>query len=323
MSCRKNPLFEHLQYTEHPVDVLAQAESMMDAGKKFVLVTSVSIKGGAAREVGSLAVVSEDGEMVGYMSNGCIDRDIRLQALSLLETDVAAKTLRYGEGSPFFDLKLPCGGSLELLLDARPDPDKLRTVHDNLIQRQPARIDFALPNSDEPVGFLYSPKPRLAIAGRGAVFRSTTQVAEAAGFETLALSPDEADLEAVARVSTLDPVFLSNPLASKTLPLDRYSGFMTLFHDHDWEPSLLKAALETEARFIGCLGSSKTHGLRLNNLLADGVPAQALRRIQGPIGLVPSLRNAPSIAVSAMAQVVEAFPSSILPLRHAQQRDAA
>ncbi|GAA6163799.1 molybdenum cofactor insertion chaperone PaoD [Pelagimonas sp. KU-00592-HH] len=316
-------MLEQLQYTEHPVDVLGQAKSMMDAGKKLVLVTSVNIKGGAAREVGSLAVVSQDGEMVGYMSNGCIDRDILLQALALLETDATAKTLRYGDGSPYFDLKLPCGGSLELLLDARPDHETLRTAHQNLVQRKPARIDYALPTTDEPASFLYSPKPRLAIAGRGAVFRATVQVAEAAGFETLALSPDEADLEAVERVSTLPPVFLSNPLAIYSLPLDRFSGFMTLFHDHDWEPALLKAALETDARFIGCLGSSKTHSLRLTNLIADGVSIQQLERIQGPIGLVPSLRNAPSIAVSAIAQVVEAFPSSIQPLQQTQQQNAA
>ncbi|MCP9483868.1 XdhC family protein [Shimia sp. CNT1-13L.2] len=298
-------------YTEHAVDVLGHAVDLLDAGRRCVLITSIDIKGGAAREVGSLAVVCESGSMIGYMSNGCIDRDIRLQALALLESDDPAKTLRYGEGSPFFDLKLPCGGSLELLLDARPDPEALHDAHSALLERSATRMDFALPGGNGLASFLYSPKSRLAIAGRGAVFRATVQVAEAAGFETLAYSPDEADLEAVRHVSSLDPAFISNPLAQLALPLDSFSGFLTLFHDHDWEPELLKAALMTDARFIGCLGSRKTHQMRLANLQADGVDTQSLSRLKGPIGLVPSLRNAPSIAVSALAQVIEAFPSSI------------
>ncbi|MCP4818774.1 MAG: XdhC family protein, partial [Shimia sp.] len=188
-------------YTEHAVDVLGHAVDLLNAGQRFVLITSIGIQGGAAREVGSLAVVCEGGNMVGYMSNGCIDRDIRLQALSLLATGEAAKTLRYGEGSPFFDLKLPCGGSLELLLDARPDPETLRTAHKRLSGRKATLIDHRLPVANGTARCLYSPKPRLAIAGRGAVFRATVQVAEAAGFETLTFSPDEADLEAVKHIS--------------------------------------------------------------------------------------------------------------------------
>ncbi|NOD32453.1 XdhC family protein [Ruegeria atlantica] len=43
--------------------------------------------------MGSRAVVSSSGRMIGYMSNGCIDRDIRLQVVSVLETGGTAKTI--------------------------------------------------------------------------------------------------------------------------------------------------------------------------------------------------------------------------------------
>ncbi|MEQ9694133.1 XdhC family protein [Shimia sp. SDUM112013] len=314
---------EPIVYTEHPVDVLGHAVRLQSEAQRVVLITSVDIRGGAARELGSLAVVSESGGMFGYMSNGCIDRDIREQALSLLGSGKGAKTLRYGEGSPFFDLKLPCGGSLELLLDADPDLATLRAAHRDLIARRSVCIDFRPPGGEEHISFEYAPKSRLAIAGRGAVFRATVQVAEASGFETLAYSPEEADLEAVAHLCAEEPVFLSTPRARQTLPLDRFSGFLTLFHDHDWEPELLKSALMTETRFIGCLGSQKTQQLRLNNLRADGVDPGSLERINGPIGLVPSLRNAPSIAISAIAEVVGRFPSSIRQVQEADKRNAA
>jgi xanthine dehydrogenase accessory factor len=66
--------------------------------------------------------------MVGYMSNGCIDRDIRLKVVSVLETGGTAKTIRNVAGSSFFDLKLPCGTSLQLFLNASPEPKSIPTA---------------------------------------------------------------------------------------------------------------------------------------------------------------------------------------------------
>ena len=59
-----------ITYQDHAVDVLAQVAAYVGTGQRFVLITSVDIKGGSARDVGSLAVVSDSGEMTGYMSNG-------------------------------------------------------------------------------------------------------------------------------------------------------------------------------------------------------------------------------------------------------------
>jgi xanthine dehydrogenase accessory factor len=51
--------------------------------------------------------------------------------------------------------------------------------------------------------------------------------------------------------------------------------------------------------------------MRLALLQAEGVPAEALTRITGPVGLVPSLRQAPLIAVSAVAQLASVFPTTV------------
>jgi xanthine dehydrogenase accessory factor len=70
---------------------------------------------------------------------------------------------------------------------------------------------------------------------------------------------------------------------------------------------LLRAALDTPVRFIGCLGSRKTHAVRKDALRQMGVSDTSLNRLHGPIGLVPSLRNASSIAASALAEIVSVF----------------
>ena len=80
-----------------------------------------------------------------------------------------------------------------------------------------------------------------------------------------------------------------------------------LFHDHDQEPAILRAALATDAFYVGALGSRKTHATRLEMLEEMGVDAHARARIHGPIGLVPSMRNAPMLAVSTLAEIIGAF----------------
>ena len=298
-----------ITYQDHAVDVLAQVATYVRTGQRFVLVTSVDIKGGSARDLGSLAVVNDTGEMTGYMSNGCIDQDILLQALACLQSG-SARLLRYGDGSPFHDLTLPCGGALSVWIDPAPDKAALVAACNALLARAPASLTFH-PKATEavlaPITIAYQPKVALTLAGRGAVFRATAKVAHAIGFDVTGFSPDIHDLAAVTAYCKDAPTHVTSQRNITKLDLDKTSGFLTLFHDHDWEPEFLVAALATTAGFVGALGSQRTHAARLAQLADMGVSDRDQQRIRGPIGLVPSLRNADLIAISALAEIAQAF----------------
>jgi len=306
----KKRLANPITYQDHAVDVLAQVAAYVRSGQRFVLVTSVDIKGGSARDLGSLAVVNASGEMTGYMSNGCIDQDILLQALDCLQSG-SARLLQYGDGSPFHDLTLPCGGSLSVWIDPSPDTAALMAAYTALLTRKPATLTFYL--SSDPnqatagITIAYQPKVALTLAGRGAIFRATAKVAHAIGFDVTGFSPDLHDLDAVTAYCKAPPTHVTSQHGITKLDLDATSGFLTLFHDHHWEPAFLVAALATTAGFVGALGSHRTHTARLAQLAGMGVSRRDQQRIRGPIGLVPSLRNADLIAISALAEIAQAF----------------
>lgn len=307
-----------ITYAEHAVDVLADIATAISDKTPFALITSVGIVGGSARPLGSLAMVTAEGRMVGYLSNGCIDRDIHLRAQTALETGIP-QIFHYGDGSPYRDLSLPCGGALKVLVDPNPDHAALLRALADLRARQTADLRFDLPNRPGgTVNFAYRPKFRLMLAGRGAAFRATAAVAHAAGFEVGVISPDAVDLEALEPLSHLPPVHLTTPQDAPDLSdMDQNTAFLTLFHDHDWEPELLKSALMSPARFLGCLGSQTAQAQRKAILKNMGLPDTELARIHGPVGLVGALRDAQLIAISAMAQITAIVPPSI------QQRDTA
>ena len=306
---------DQITYTDDPSSIIAHAVHLAGQTKRFALVTSVGIEGGAARALGSLAVVDEDGVMTGYLSNGCIDKDIQLHALDALKSNTK-KLIRYGDGSQYADLTLPCGGSLSVLIDPNRDIAELFALHQSLQARKAAALTFALPQMNarppETIKFEYKPQVRLVLAGRGAIFRAMAQIGHATGFEVYGLSPDVDDLTAVETLTTASPIHLTSP--SQTIALDQLdenAAFLTLFHDHDWEPSLLQAALATDAEYIGSLGSKRTHAIRLEHLRNLGLTDEDVQRLHGPIGLVPSLRDAPMIAISALAEIAGALPLRI------------
>lgn len=85
------------------------------SGKGAVLVTLVEIRGGAARPLGAQMVVREDGRYCGFVSGGCVEAAAAFEALEMMGSG-RDREIRYGEGSPWFDIVLPCGGGITLTL---------------------------------------------------------------------------------------------------------------------------------------------------------------------------------------------------------------
>ncbi|MEL6683121.1 MAG: XdhC family protein [Pseudomonadota bacterium] len=119
-------------------------------------------------------------------------------------------------------------------------------------------------------------------------------------------------MDATQHLSARAPIHLKSfDQAPDLSGLDQRTAFLTLFHDHDWEPQLLHKALGTSAGFIGSLGSRRTHMMRCETLIRMGATETDISRLKGPIGLVGSLRDASAIAVSALAEIVSTFPSQL------------
>ena len=276
----------------HPSDVL---RFVHEAEQPCALICVTEIRGGAMRAKGALMAVSESGEVAGYVSNGCVDADIIFQAKAAME-DGGIRRLKYGEGSPFKDIQLPCGGSIDLLVVPEPDKAMIEAAVVKFATRQSAALKI------EGFGWTYAPKLRLRIAGRGAAVRALTSQALQSGFEVHLQSP-EADMHNDLAITKFD--HLTNPALPPAQNDDPWSAVILMFHDHDWEVALLAQALSSEAFYIGAMGSERTHNLRCKALREAGVSEEVIDRVQGPIGLIPSMRDANLLALSTLAEIVK------------------
>lgn len=104
-----------------------------------VLAVLTDTIGPSYRTIGTMMVFWRNDDSVGQLSSGCIEKDLSQQAQKARGYG-APMSVRYRQGSPFFDLQLPCGGGLDILLIPDPDPGHISQA----LQRVAARTECAI-----------------------------------------------------------------------------------------------------------------------------------------------------------------------------------
>jgi xanthine dehydrogenase accessory factor len=147
------------------------------------------------------------------------------------------------------------------------------------------------------------PEIRFFIFGKGPETATFAGLVQAAGYPNLVLSPDAETLDAVAAAGCTTR-HLTHAHCPAGLGIDGRSAVVLFFHDHDWEPPILAEALTTDAFYVGAQGSMRAAEMRRMELIRLGVSDDAIAELRGPIGLVPSVRDARKLAVSVLAEVL-------------------
>src|SRR5882757_291133 len=106
------------------------------AGLRGALLTLVDCEGGSARPIGAHMAVLEDGRFTGHLSSGCLEAALAAEAVKQIGLGKNV-VLRFGVGSPFFDIRLPCGGSIDILIDVTVTGRQIETAADRLVRRRP------------------------------------------------------------------------------------------------------------------------------------------------------------------------------------------
>jgi xanthine dehydrogenase accessory factor len=248
--------------------------------------------------------VSEDGEFQGSLSGGCIEAAVVAEAQATLR-DGKPRVQRYGAGSPLIDIRLPCGGAVDLLFTPIDGDASALSVLDGFEDRKPALLNLSMPNGDR-LTVHHAPPLRLFIFGHGGTVEALSNLAAPIGAECFVYTPDPS---IAARVGP-SAVILASRSMPPTLVSDPWTAIAFLFHDHDWEPELMRAALDQPALMIGAMGSLKTHAERLSRMRELGLSEEKLVRIKAPIGLIPSSRDPETLALSILAEAVTAYNAS-------------
>lgn len=312
-------------FAENP---LAQMRAWMRSGERCCLVTLIGIEGRTPRPLGSQMAVGEGGAWVGQITSDCAEAAIAREALAVIASGMA-RTERFGRGSRFLDVRLPCGSGIDVHFDPAVPADVLDALVAARHERRCVSLAVPLrPGAESVAGHRviaapasrpgdqrlldvdahafvrhYQPPTRLFIAGRGAHVPALVAMAAMLGFEVCLASPD-AQLVAAHRDVCTCAQRLSTPDAIDTSPIDAFTASVLLFHDHDWEPQILARVLQHDGFYVGALGSRAAHAERLRALREMGVAEHVIARIKGPVGLDIGAQSPPEIALAVAAEIV-------------------
>jgi xanthine dehydrogenase accessory factor len=211
------------------------------------------------------------------------------------EADIGAKMLVRADGSTL--------GALGAGLDGA---DVVREALAMLAQDQSGIRSYATAAGEVAV-FIesYPPPPTMYIVGAVHIAIPLVTFARELGFRVVVVDARGA-FATPERFAHADELIMAWPDEALEGKLNSNSFVVLLTHDPKLDDPALKIALPSAARYIGVLGSPKTHARRLERLRAEGIPEQQLARLHAPIGLKIGASTPEEIAVSIIAEVVAA-----------------
>ncbi|MEE4201962.1 XdhC family protein [Erythrobacter sp.] len=288
-------------------------------GGRCVLVAVGAVEGSSMRAPGTIMGIAEDGSYEGSLSGGCIEAAVVAEAFDVLAAG-KPRVVRFGAGSPYLDIKLPCGGGLDLAFHPLRHWDAVERALASIAVRQPFSLvasesgltheECWQPPHFEPdspaFAFGYFPAPLLQIAGHGAAVEQLVLLGRTYGCDARVITPDA---EIARRLGRRDvpAALIERTGQTDLLGGDPWTATILLFHDHDWEIDLIAAALDRPHFYLGAMGGRKAHAFRTEALTARGVSAEAIATIRAPIGLFHSSRDPQTLALSTLAEVVRTY----------------
>jgi xanthine dehydrogenase accessory factor len=290
-------------------NVIPQLLAWTAAGVPSALVTLVGIDGSSPRRLGSQMAVNIHGDHLGYISSGCAEAAIVATAVETIQAR-CTRTIRYGAGSPYIDVVLPCGSGIDIHFDATVERATLTHVAAEIAARRTVCLPIPTGLSPDPFIRTYDPVPRIIVAGRSINVDFVARFAHDLEWDIVTASPEPSTLARLAPIGRTH--HLTAPADFDATLIDAHTAVVLMFHDHDWEPAILAKCAGSSAFYVGALGSRRTHAQRRELLALQGCAAGFIDAIHCPVGMNIGAKNPAEIALAVVAEILATAPKTTM-----------
>ncbi|MEW8505813.1 MAG: XdhC family protein [Candidatus Thiodiazotropha sp.] len=310
-------------------EVLTKAVEWLREGKRVALATVTETWGSSPRPPGSLMAMHDGGHFFGSVSGGCVEEALINRFCGGELATALPTSVGFGvDSQEAARLGLPCGGRVQISvepLDCVASIEELlqRMERGELVARRLSHDtgevtlgDGAgcpeLSLSDGSLIKVFGSAWQLLLIGDGQLARYLARMARMLDYRVTICDPREA---------FADPDPLPDVRYTRRMPDDAVralasrprTAVVTLAHDPKQDDMALIEALETNAFYIGALGSIRSAAKRNQRLSNMGCTPRQLQRIRGPVGLAIGSKRPSEIALSIIAEITATRNSRLEP----------
>jgi len=301
------------------VEVLTTALDWKRTGATVVVATVVHTWGSAPRPIGSILAVRQDGAMKGSVSGGCIEDDLANRARSGALALDGPQTLKYGvTADEAHRFGLPCGGTLELVVEPLTEASTLAEVLDATSAGKTVRRKLDIVTGEATLHeasvlagtsfdgryleSVFGPSLRLVLIGAGQLSEYVARLALPLGYRIIVCDPRE-EYETTWRVERTE---FSREMPDDLLVrigVNSSTAIVALTHDPKLDDMALLEALKSDAFYVGAIGSRMNCARRRERLGLFDLTVDQIERLHAPIGMYIGAQTPPEIAVAIVAEM--------------------
>jgi xanthine dehydrogenase accessory factor len=250
------------------MDIYEEIVKLRHDGRRGAVATIVNVRGSIPSFKTAKMLVRDDGSIVGTIGGGCVEAEVWQAAREVMESE-KPRTLTFNlNQDPKYDTGLVCGGTLEIFV--------------------------------EPV----LPPAPLYIFGAGHVAFNLYKLAQIAGFEVTVVDDREsyANRERFPEAKDVIAADFEQVMGKLTPGESSYIVITTRGHRDDMR--VLRWAVQTQAHYIGMIGSKRKTIEIFRQLTEEGLSPQLFERVHAPVGLDIGAGTPEEIAVAITAELI-------------------
>jgi xanthine dehydrogenase accessory factor len=289
--------------------VLEEAVRRAGAGEAIALCTIVAARGSTPQAAGARMLVLGDGRLIGTLGGGCVEAEVRQQALRLLAARITRLVTFKLDHDYGWDDGLICGGTMDILVQTlarAQDVEPLRLVLEQVKQGTGAALELPYQTeSGEQRTYreALKPPPRLLIVGAGHIGQALAGLAGNLGFDVTVLD-DRPDCASRERFPWARRIIGDIEAELARYPIDPQTYVIIVTRGHRHDGRALVMVINSAAKYLGLIGSRRKVLTIFRDLREQGVSIDRLVRVHAPIGLEIGAVTVPEIATSIAAELI-------------------
>jgi xanthine dehydrogenase accessory factor len=250
------------------VDLYEEIVQLRGAGRRGAVATIVNVRGSIPSFETAKMLVRDDGSIFGTVGGGCVEAEVWQAAREVMENE-KPRTLTFNlNQNPKYDTGLVCGGTLDIFI--------------------------------EPV----LPPATLYIFGAGHVALSLYRTAKTAGFDVNVVDDRESYANRERFPDAKQVIAEDFDRAMARINPNETSYIVIVTRGHHDDMRVLRWAVQTQARYIGMIGSKRKTITIFKELVKEGIPEHLFERVHAPVGLDIGAITPEEIAVAITAELI-------------------